>query len=98
MYQQEIRFFWPLTEQIPLPLNYEDCEKPKLSTIGSTGTTLSYNGGGAAWVTASQTISIAEITGDRGLTINSGNITIKGNPMPWYRKLAFKLMGFKWND
>ena len=30
MHQLSIDFFWPLTEQIPLDLDYTDCEKPKL--------------------------------------------------------------------
>jgi hypothetical protein len=30
MYQQEIKFFFPLTEQIPLDLNYDDCDNSKL--------------------------------------------------------------------
>jgi len=30
MYQQEIKFFWPLTEQIPLDLDYSVCQKPSL--------------------------------------------------------------------
>jgi hypothetical protein len=31
MQQQEIKFFWPLTEQIPLDLDYSVCDKPELS-------------------------------------------------------------------
>lgn len=31
MYQQEIKFFWPLTEQIPLDLDYSVCQKPVLT-------------------------------------------------------------------
>lgn len=27
MYQQEIKFFWPLTEQIPLELDFTPCEE-----------------------------------------------------------------------
>jgi hypothetical protein len=43
MYQQEIQFFWPLTEQIPLDLDYTECAKPQLwttisNTISSDGT------------------------------------------------------------
>ena len=30
MKQLEIEFFWPLTQQIPLDLDFTDCEKPKL--------------------------------------------------------------------
>lgn len=38
MYQQEIKFFWPLTEQIPLDLDYTGCQKPAVSISGSVGT------------------------------------------------------------
>jgi len=34
MRQLEIEFFYPLTEQIPLALDYTDCDKPKLYTTG----------------------------------------------------------------
>ena len=29
MVQLSINFFWPLTEQIPLDLDYTDCDRPK---------------------------------------------------------------------
>ena len=39
MQQLEIKYFWPLTEQIPLDLDFTECNKPKLSepvnSIGS---------------------------------------------------------------
>lgn len=31
MHQQQFQFFWPLTEQIPLDLDYSQCVKPSLS-------------------------------------------------------------------
>ena len=39
MTQLPLIFFWPLTEQIPLDLDYTDCEKPKLyaNTVVSSG-------------------------------------------------------------
>jgi hypothetical protein len=37
MRQLEIQFFWPLTEQIPLELDYANCEKPKYTMSGTTG-------------------------------------------------------------
>jgi hypothetical protein len=56
MYQQEIQFFWPLTEQIKLDLDYTECDKPKLYTIlplinGGTGMTLISTGGDITWST-----------------------------------------------
>lgn len=87
MYQQEIRFFWPLTEQIPLELDFTDCEKPKLSATDVGVTALSVD-----WTTS----TIATIS-TVGLTLESGGtLTIKDVEMPWYRKALFKLMGFKW--
>ena len=37
--QTEIEFFFPLTEQIPLGLDYTGCEKPKLSVTTLDGGT-----------------------------------------------------------
>lgn len=43
MYQQEIKFFWPLTEQIPLDLDYSVCQKPSLAVgIVNGGTTITF--------------------------------------------------------
>ena len=33
MRQLDIEFFWPLTQQIPLDLDFTECEKPRLSTF-----------------------------------------------------------------
>ena len=55
MYQQEIEFFWPLTEQIKLDLDFTECDKPKLYTtiplIGGTGMTLMSTGSTVTWST-----------------------------------------------
>lgn len=40
MYQQEIKFFWPLTEQIPLDLDYTGCQKPAISVSSGFGTSI----------------------------------------------------------
>ena len=44
MQQLEIQYFFPLTEQIKLDLDFTECDKPKLYTtmslIGGTGVTL----------------------------------------------------------
>jgi hypothetical protein len=66
MTQLEIEFFWPLTEQIPLDLDYTDCNKPQLwSTIplvGASGTVLMSNGGTVSW---SQRIGDWEIPSEK---------------------------------
>lgn len=55
-YQQEIKFFWPLTEQIPLDLDYTGCERKitttTFPTVGGTGQCIAMNGTQASWVTA----------------------------------------------
>lgn len=89
MYQQEIQFFWPLTEQIPLELDFTECDTRR--TVASRVDTC-YNvtfgfGQGALTTTVINT---------SGIEIKSGTITIKDDKMPWYRKVMFKLMGFKW--
>lgn len=53
MQQLEIEYFFPLTEQLPLDLNYDGCDKPKLLTTLSltsgAGFTLTANGGTISW-------------------------------------------------
>ena len=52
MRQLEIQYFYPLTEQIPLDLDYADCDKPTMWTTGNmtTGTFLASNGTTTAWI------------------------------------------------
>lgn len=89
--QLEIEYFWPLTEQISLDLDYEGCATKNpyvygsdigLSIVGGTGTTITY--GTPTWSSA--------------LSIEADTITFGNLKMPWYRKLMFKLMGFKWKN
>ena len=85
MTQTEIQFFWPLTEQIPLDLDYTDCDKePVYSYINSTEGGFIYS----------------NLTTTNTLHINLDNVKpfITQNDMPWYRKLAFKALGFKINE
>jgi hypothetical protein len=56
MHQLEIEYFFPLTEQIKLDLDFTECDKPKLWTtipvsIGGTGMTLMSTGGDVTWST-----------------------------------------------
>jgi hypothetical protein len=94
MTQLEITYFWPLTEQLSLGLDCSRCDTrvkitQGVSILGGTGISPS-------WVTTSQTLSVANVS-SKGVTIDCGTLTIKGTPMPWYRKLMFKVMGFKYD-
>ena len=93
MYQQEIQFFWPLTEQIPLDLDFSQCSPHQyyLRAKGIAGVEGPFNTG-MLYVTAPSTDTITT----PGLSIESGNLTFSNLEMPWYRKVLFKLMGFKW--
>ena len=91
MRQQEIEFFWPLTEQIPLDLDYSQCAS-HLYYVKAQGQPT--DGPcpfptGTVWVTTPTTFQPV-------VTIKADNLTIQTKHMPWYRKLAYKLMGFKW--
>ena len=88
MYQTSIQFFWPLTEQIPLDLDYTDCERPKLiysntAISGDTGMAFVTNVGLPVWTTS--------------INVDSNNITVTSkNVPPLYRRILFKLLGIKW--
>jgi hypothetical protein len=83
MKQQEIEFFWPLTEQILLDLDYAPCEPPKLTVSYDTGVIFAHYPTDS-WGTVGN------------VNIKAKELTIELVHMPWYRKLAYKIMGFKW--
>jgi len=80
MHQLDIQFFWPLTEQIPLELDYEDCDtRPKINIFNST----------TAFQIAPSNWTIRPV-----LQIEPDAITLRMNkPVPWYRKMLYKLLG-----
>ena len=87
MRQLEIDFFWPLTEQIPLGLNYEGCEKPKLSVPNDSGLTYTIANGGT-WNT---TITASHLNLDIDTTV----IKVKETPNLCSR-IIYKCLGLKW--
>lgn len=88
MYQQEIKFFWPLTEQIPLDLNYDECEKPKLSVpIDNNGITYTVN----AWDTGTVSITASHLNLDIDTTV----VKVKETPNLCSR-IIYKCLGLKW--
>jgi hypothetical protein len=90
MKQSEIEFFWPLTEQIQLDLDYTNCEKPRIYTslpLTGTGVTTyaSFNSNAYMSITASS------------LSIDVETTTFKvTEEPPWYRKLLYKLLDIQW--
>jgi len=88
MIQREIEFFWPLTQQIPLDLDYFDCEKPRFSLpINATnGTNLFINGG-----ITSTTLTTSNLTVDIDTTV----FKVKEKPNIIRRGLL-NVLGIKW--
>ena len=94
MHQLEINFFWPLTEQIPLELDYANCEKPKFSI--KTGGTLLYNPVGSYDLTTSATISTSRLNVDGKVDMNADEMTFKtSKKLNIFRKMLFNIMGIK---
>jgi hypothetical protein len=88
MKQLEIDYFWPLTEQIPLGLNYEGCEKPKLTTpIDTNGITYTVG----AWDTETVSITASHLNLDIDTTV----VKVKETPNLCSR-IIYKCLGLKW--
>jgi hypothetical protein len=88
MRQLEIDYFWPLTEQIPLGLNYEGCEKPKLTTpIDTNGITYTVG----AWDTGTVCITASHLNLDIDTTV----VKVKETPNLCSR-IIYKCLGLKW--
>ena len=94
MHQLEINFFWPLTEQIPLELDYANCEKPKFST--NTGGTFLYSPDGPYVLTTSTNISTFRLNVDGKVDMNADEMTFRTSKKPnIFRKMLFSVMGIK---
>jgi hypothetical protein len=88
MYQQEIKFFWPLTEQIPLDLDYSNCDKTNCTL--TTNNDIMHTVG----VNASSYITSSNITID---TITTNELVLMQEKQPGVlKKLIYKLMGITW--
>ena len=86
MQQLEIEYFFPLTEQIPLNLDYTECGKPKLWTTlpinsGGNGFTLMSTGSNVGWYT----------------TLGDWEIPSKKKQPSKFQKFMMKyFLGWKW--
>ena len=93
MQQLNIQYFFPLTEQIPLELDYTDCAKPKLWTTIDSGLTLTVGTGGTTWTTMSTNIGNPSFT----INVDAMPITIISKKKPnFIMKFIYKSMGMKW--
>ena len=84
--QLDFKFFWPLTEQIPLELDYTDCAKPQPSGGGGNGPiTIS------PYATGHTTITAAHLS----LDIDTTTLKVREKP-GLCRRTILKCLGLKW--
>lgn len=98
MQQLSIQFFWPLTEQIPLELDYTDCERPKLTIPNevSSGLTLMTNGG--TWQTTTISNSLRIGPDETNGYFKLGNLEIAQDKPNFLQRMIYKLLGFDWKQ
>ena len=93
--QMEIQYFWPLTEQIGLDLDYTESTPPSLSySIGGT-TGLTWSTVPSNIISPQLTITPTNSTG----YIQIGGINIGMEKKPnLLQRLIHRLLGFDWKD
>ena len=107
MQQLQIEFFWPLTEQIPLDLDYTDCHKPKVWTTNLIGNSTGFyiGNGGNGNITSSKIASTtcfelrnnAESVGAWQL-YDGFNVHRPEKPKYLVRFFTKLLLGWEWKD
>jgi hypothetical protein len=96
MQQLSIDYFWPLTEQIPLDLDYTDCAKPQLTMpIGSGSWSLGNIPHELFRIDGNGTGTTSIITARLNLDVDTTVIKSKTKP-PLIRRWLYKLLGLKW--
>jgi hypothetical protein len=106
MIQQQIEFFWPLTEQIPLDLDYSQCSPHEyyLRAKGIAGREGPFPTGTVyisepTWVATNiaPTLSVSPTNAVGTLSIGGVNLGLESQPK-WYQKLLYKALGFNWKN
>jgi hypothetical protein len=108
MKQLEIEYFFPLTQQIPLDLDFTPCQeyelqKQKEKSLTSITSSFLYNGSDFTLTTSSikNSIFMVQPTGDYvGHWIISQGVEVRRPVKPnWVvRKFSELLLGWKWKD
>ena len=102
MNQLEIKFFWPLTEQIPLEMDYTNCEKQKVwEPINSTGTFLIGNGGTtSSTINTSSSFELRNTADSVGAWQLYDGFKVHRPEKPKYfgRFFTKLLLGWEWKD
>jgi hypothetical protein len=101
MRQLDIEFFWPLSEQIPLDLDYSDCE-PKYSYTPLSGSFLISDG--MHPLSGSFLISDGSIGGTTSGHLSAGNLFVDVDSTVFkmtkkpniVRRMLLSTLGIKW--
>ena len=88
MTQLEIQYFFPLTEQIPLDLDYSECLKKYTIPLSGGG------GGGILPIGTSGTGGTWAVSTTMNIEPNRMTVSLD-KPVPWYRKVLFNLLGIR---
>ena len=88
--QREIEFFWPLTEQIELDLDYSVCKRPSLTCNSTIGQVLTTNNGTISWAPATQRFTTV-------IQIPPDNLVFEMEKKPkLLARWMLKLIGISW--
>jgi hypothetical protein len=105
MQQLEIKYFFPLTEQVPLDLDFKPCEEHakklqeerwKNSVTITTGMGLLVGNGGTTWATVTNShIGAPSFT----INVDQTPITIVSKKKPnFIKQFIYKSLGMKWKS
>jgi hypothetical protein len=102
MQQLEIQYFFPLTEQMPLDLDFTLTEKyildkraEQVKNSVTSGMVLSVGTGGTTWTTISNNLGTPSFT----INVDAMPITIVSKKKPnFIMKFIYKSMGMKWKS
>jgi hypothetical protein len=97
MYQQQIQFFWPLTEQIDLDLDYTGCANEQKSRLFSEGTTVAFHAAPTWTTNIAPQLTVSPINSVGQLSIGGIQVGMESEPK-WYQKLLYKVLGFNWKN
>lgn len=99
--QGKIEYFFPLTEQIGLDLDYTESDPPKLSysytILDGTGFTLAPGWGTTTISNIAPQLTVQPINSVGQLNIGGISVGLEKEPK-WYQKVLFKVLGFNWKD
>lgn len=102
MQQLEIQYFFPLTEQIRLDLDYTPCEEyAKKQQEEWAKNSISLTAGQALWAFNGGTVTLSNNLGNPSFTINVDQtpITIVSKKKPnFVKKFIYKTLGMKWKS